>query len=323
MALARTLVTGGCGFIGSHLVDSLLEEGHDVIVVDNLSSGRIDNLERVLPRIQLHEHDIRNFDMLCELMRGVDFVFHQAAVASVGKSVMDPVETHEVNVHGTLNVLLAAKEARVKRVIFASSAAIYGSISSPTKVENLGFMPLSPYAASKLAGEGYMQAFYHSYGLETLCLRYFNVYGPRQDPNSDYAAVIPSFALALLRGDRPTIYGDGTQSRDFCYVKDVAKANILATRAASACGQPINIGSGRAITVNDLASEMRQILVQSAEPLYTETRPGDVRHSLASIDRASEQLRYSPEISLRIGLEETLKWYEQHLTINRDLTNIV
>jgi UDP-glucose 4-epimerase len=256
-------------------------------------------------------------------MRGVDFVFHLAAVASVSKSVMDPVETHEVNVHGTLNVLLAAREARVKRVIFASSAAIYGSISSHIKVENLGFMPLSPYAASKLAGEGYMQAFYHSYGLETLCLRYFNVYGPRQDPNSDYASVIPSFALALLRGDRPTIYGDGTQSRDFCYVKDVAKANILATRAASACGQPINIGSGRAITVNDLASEMRQILVQSAEPLYTETRPGDVLHSLASIDRASEELGYSPEISLRIGLEETLKWYEQHLIINRDLTNIV
>jgi len=321
--LARTLVTGGCGFIGSHLVDSLLGEGHDVIVVDNLSSGRIDNLQRALPRIQFYEHDIRNFDMLCELMRGVDFVFHLAAVASVSKSVMDPVETHEVNVHGTLNVLLAAREARVKRVIFASSAAIYGSISSPIKVENLGFMPLSPYAASKLAGEGYMQAFYHSYGLETLCLRYFNVYGPRQDPNSDYASVIPSFALALLRGDRPTIYGDGTQSRDFCYVKDVAKANILATRAASACGQPINIGSGRAITVNDLASEMRQILVQSAKPLYTETRPGDVRHSLASIDRASEELGYSPEISLRIGLEETLKWYEQHLIINRDLTNIV
>ena len=321
--MARTLVTGGCGFIGSHLVDSLLEEGHDVIVVDNLSSGRIDNLQRALPGIQFYEHDIRNFGMLCELMQGVDFVFHQAAVASVGKSVMDPVETHEVNVHGTLNVLLAAKEARVKRVIFASSAAIYGSISSPIKVENLGFMPLSPYAASKLAGEGYMQAFYHSYGLETLCLRYFNVYGPRQDPNSDYASVIPSFALALLRGDRPTIYGDGTQSRDFCYVKDVAKANILATRAASACGQPINIGSGRAITVNDLASEMRQILVQSAEPLYTETRPGDVRHSLASIDRASEELGYSPEISLRIGLEETLKWYEQHLIINRDLTNTV
>jgi len=321
--LARTLVTGGCGFIGSHLVDSLLGEGHDVIVVDNLSSGRIDNLQRALPRIQFYEHDIRNFDMLCELMRGVDFVFHLAAVASVSKSVMDPVETHEVNVHGTLNVLLAAREARVKRVIFASSAAIYGSISSHIKVENLGFMPLSPYAASKLAGEGYMQAFYHSYGLETLCLRYFNVYGPRQDPNSDYASVIPSFALALLRGDRPTIYGDGTQSRDFCYVKDVAKANILATRAASACGQPINIGSGRAITVNDLASEMRQILVQSAEPLYTETRPGDVLHSLASIDRASEELGYSPEISLRIGLEETLKWYEQHLIINRDLTNIV
>ena len=321
--MARTLVTGGCGFIGSHLVDSLLGEGHDVIVVDNLSSGRIDNLQRALPRIQFYEHDIRNFDMLCELMRGVDFVFHLAAVASVSKSVMDPVETHEVNVHGTLNVLLAAREARVKRVIFASSAAIYGSISSPIKVENLGFMPLSPYAASKLAGEGYMQAFYHSYGLETLCLRYFNVYGPRQDPNSDYASVIPSFALALLRGDRPTIYGDGTQSRDFCYVKDVAKANILATRAASACGQPINIGSGRAITVNDLASEMRQILVQSAKPLYTETRPGDVRHSLASIDRASEELGYSPEISLRIGLEETLKWYEQHLIINRDLTNIV
>lgn len=316
-------MTGGCGFIGSHLAECLLENGHSVAVIDNLSSGRIENLQRILPRIQLYECDIRNFDALCKLMQGVDFVFHQAAVSSVVRSVMDPSETHEVNVHGTLNVLLAAKEAKVKRVILASSAAVYGCAPAPAAVEDMVPMPISPYAASKLAGEGYMQAFYQSFGLETLCLRYFNVYGPRQDPNSDYAAVVPRFALAFLRGDRPTIYGDGKQSRDFCYVTDIAKANLLAMKADNAHGQPINIGSGKITTINDLASEMKHILPRSVEPLHAEARPGDVRHSLASISRASEELGYSPEISLGEGLEETLKWYEQQFIGSKHPINIV
>lgn len=315
--VARVLVTGGSGFIGSHLVESLLEKGYSVSVIDNLTSGRIENLERVLPKIQFHEDDIRNFNVLCKLMQGVDYVFHEAAISSVARSIIDPVETHEVNVHGTLNVLLAAKEARVKRVIFASSSAVYGSASVPVTVENLSPMPISPYAASKLAGEGYMQAFYQSYGLETLCLRYFNVYGPRQDPNSDYAAVVPSFALAFLRGNRPTIYGDGTQSRDFCYVKDIVKANILAMKACNACGQSINIGSGKAVTINDLAFQMKQMLPQPAEPLYVEARPGDVRHSLASINRAFEELGYRPDVSLGVGLRETVEWYGKQFMSNK------
>lgn len=320
--VARVLVTGGSGFIGSHLVEGLLGNGYSVSVIDNLTSGRIENLERVLPKIEFHKGDIRNFDVLCKLMQGIDFVFHEAAISSVARSVIDPVETHEVNVHGTLNVLLAAKEARVKRVIFASSSAVYGSVSVPIKVENLGPMPVSPYAASKLAGEGYMQAFYHSYGLETLCLRYFNVYGPRQDPNSDYAAVVPSFALALLRGDRPTIHGDGRQSRDFCYVKDIVKANTLAMTADNACGQSINIGSGKAVTINDLAFEMKQLLHQSTEPLYTEARPGDVRYSLASIGRAFEELGYCPDVSLGVGLRETVEWYGEQFMSNEDRITI-
>lgn len=308
--MAKALVTGGCGFIGSHLVESLLENGHSVSVLDNLSSGRTANIQRLLPEIRFHEDDIRDFDALCRAMRGVDYVFHEAAVSSVARSVVDPVETHEVNVHGTLNVLLAAKEAKVRRVIFASSSAVYGFAPAPIAVENLVPVPASPYAASKLAGEGYMQAFYQTFGLETLCLRYFNVYGPRQDPNADYAAVIPSFILRFLYGDSLTIHGDGRQSRDFCYVKDVARANLLAMKAGNACGQPINIGSGQAVTISDLALEMGSILAQPVRAVHAHARPGDVRFSLAGISRAFDELSYSPGVSLEQGLRETMEWYE-------------
>jgi len=307
--MSKILVTGGCGFIGSHLVDALLDEGHEVVIVDSLATGKLENIEHLLDKVDFYKEDIRNLDMLRKLIESVDYVYHEAALGSVPRSVADPLTTNDVNVTGTLNVLIAAREAGVKRVIFASSSSVYGDTPTLPKIESMRPMPMSPYAVSKLAGETYMQAFYHSYGLETVSLRYFNVFGPRQDPNSQYAAVIPLFVSALLNGDSPVIYGDGTQSRDFTYVQNVVHANLLAMKTEETHGEAVNIACGEATTINELLSSLCKQCGEHIEAIYAESRPGDVKHSLADFTAAHELLGYSPSMTFSDGIRLTADWH--------------
>jgi len=311
--MGRVLVTGGCGFIGSHLVDALLKDEHEVIVMDNLSSGNIENIRHVLAEVQFHEKDVRNLEALELLMNGVDYVYHQAAMGSVLGSIADPLATNEVNITGTLNVLKAARKANVRRVIFASSSAVYGDIPALPKMETMRPMPISPYAVSKLAGEAYMQAFYYCYGLDTVSLRYFNVFGPRQDPHSQYAAVIPRFITALLNGGRPVIYGDGTQSRDFTYVENVVQANLLAMRAEETRGEAINISCGESISINTLLSTLCELCGKDVRAVYADRRQGDIEHSLGDHTAASDLLQYLPTTSFRDGIQLTLDWFAKSL----------
>jgi nucleoside-diphosphate-sugar epimerase len=300
------LVTGGAGFIGSHLVHELVRRGQGVRVLDNFSTGRRENLAQVLGRIELIEGDIRDRSAVQAATVGVDYVLHQAALASVTQSVADPMATHEVNVTGTLNVLLAARDCGVKRVVFASSCAIYGNDPHLPKREDMAPLPLSPYAASKLSGEGYCLAFHEVFGLPTVSLRYFNVFGPRQDPGSPYSAVIPRFIAAARKGEALTIYGDGMQSRDFVYVADVVMANLLACKATDAVGQVVNVASGHAYSLLGLVTHLKRLLVD--KPLRVEhldARPGDVRHSLGDIQKARHLLGYEPSVAFGDGLRET------------------
>lgn len=307
--MSRVLVTGGCGFIGSHLVDALLDEGHEVMIVDNLATGKLENIEHVLNEVDFHEEDMRDLDMLRKLMESVDYVYHEASLGSVPRSVADPLTTNNVNVTGTLNVLIAAREAGVKRVIFASSSSVYGDTPALPKIETMRPMPMSPYAVSKLSGETYMQAFYHSYGLETVSLRYFNVFGPRQDPNSQYAAVIPLFVSALLKGETPVIYGDGVQSRDFTHVQNVVHANLLAMKTEATHGEAVNIACGEATTINELLASLCKQYGTKTQPIYDKSRPGDVKHSLADFSAANKLLGYSPVVTFSEGIRLTLDWY--------------
>lgn len=307
--MARVLVTGGCGFIGSHLVDVLLRDRHEVVILDNLSFGKKENIQDVLDEVQFHEADVRNLEALRVLMNGVDYVYHEAAIGSVPASIADPLTTNEVNITGTLNVLMTAREARVKRVIFASSSAVYGDAPTLPKTETMRPMPMSPYAVSKLAGETYMQAFYHSYGLETVSLRYFNVFGPRQDPNSQYAAVIPRFITDLLRDNRPVIYGDGSQSRDFIHVQNVVQASLLAMKLEHTRGEAVNISCGKATSIDTLLSTLCELCGKDAQPVYAERKQGDVLHSLGDYKAASDLLGYIPTVGLRDGIELTLDWF--------------
>lgn len=309
--MPRVLVTGGCGFIGSHLVDALLEEGHEVVIVDNLSTGKLENIGHAIPRVEFHNEDILDIDTLKKLTRNVDYIYHEAALGSVPRSVVDPLTTDHVNVTGTLNVLIAAQEAGVKRVIFASSSSVYGDNPTLPKIETMRPMPMSPYAVTKLAGEGYMQAFCHSYGLETVSLRYFNVFGPRQDPRSQYAAVIPRFVTAMLNGDRPVIYGDGTQSRDFTYVQNVVNANLLAMKAAETHGESVNIACGIATSINQLFALLCEICGRDTPAIHTVARSGDVKHSLADIAAARKLLRYYPVMDFSDGIQYTVDWYRR------------
>ena len=312
--MALFLVTGGAGFIGSHLVDRLLEEGHEVRVVDNFSTGRRSNLAHLAGHrgLEVLEGDVCDREIVAEAVNGVDYVLHQAAIPSVPRSVEDPWSSHRANVEGTLRLLMAAREAGVKRVVFASSSSIYGDIRGQgakvrPKTEDLAPAPMSPYAATKLAGEGYCRSFYHSFGLETVILRYFNVFGPRQDPTSHYASVVPRFAKAMLTGTPPVIYGDGRQTRDFTYVGNAVEANLEACFAQGAAGMAFNVALGESVSVLALLETMAQLMGMEVEPVFAPPRPGDVRHSLADISLARDVLGYEPKIGLREGLLKTLE----------------
>jgi UDP-N-acetylglucosamine/UDP-N-acetylgalactosamine 4-epimerase len=315
------LVTGGAGFIGSHLVEGLLQRGVPVRVVDNFSTGKIENLEnlgngRFRPGrdFDLIEGDIRDVDTLDRAVGGVGAIYHQAALGSVPRSVADPMTTQQVNADGTLNVFLAAKRHSVARVVYASSSSVYGDSQILPKREGAEGFPLSPYALTKKVNEDFARLFGQLYGLETIGLRYFNVYGPRQDPSSQYAAVIPRFISAFLAGCPPVIYGTGEQSRDFTYVKDVVDANIIAMEAPmSACGSAYNIGRGDRISLLELLDILRDLLNTEIRPVHDPPRPGDVMHSSADVSLAREILRFSAQSDLPTGLKESIQWYRDNL----------
>jgi len=306
----RYLITGGAGFIGSHLVEHLVALGHEVVVLDDLSSGRRENLADVWNAIRFIQGSVTDSDICRQAMERVDCALHQAAVTSVQSSVDHPLAAHEVNLTGTVNVLLAARDAGVRRVVFAGSTSAYGNPAQLPNCEDHPTRPQSPYAASKAAAEQYCRAFYATYGLETVVLRYFNVFGPRQNPNSQYAAVVPRFISAALRGERPIIYGDGRQTRDFVHVANVVYANLLASQAAAdrVAGEVFNVGSGRSISVNELWRRIRHLVGVDLEPEYGQRRAGDVRDSVASVDRARDLIGYEPVVEFDAGLALTVSY---------------
>ena len=306
----RYLITGGAGFIGSNLVAELVRRGHQVRVLDNFSTGFRENLTEFAGTVEIIEGDLRSYHIVREAVDGVDFILHQGALPSVPRSIKDPVTTNEVNVGGTLNILHAAVDARVKRVVFASSSSIYGDSPKLPKQEDMAPNPLSPYAVSKLAGEKYCQVFSRIYGLHTVALRYFNVFGPRQNPDSQYSAVIPKFIKAILQDKQPVIYGDGEQSRDFTFVQNVVEANILATEVDCPPGMVMNCAAHQRITLNELVATINQILGKDIAPIYTDPRPGDIKHSFADISRIQEVLGYQPRILFEEGLRRTIAWYK-------------
>jgi nucleoside-diphosphate-sugar epimerase len=306
--LALYLVTGGAGFIGSHMVEELIRQGESVRVLDNLSTGHIENLASVRGKIDFHQADIRDCDSIRPLFAGVDYVIHLAALASVPRSMEDPVETTLVNLNGTLHVLLAAREAPVKRVVMAATCAAYGDNPVLPSVETHLPQPLSPYALTKLADEYYGQIFNRYFGLEAVSLRFFNIFGPRQDPSSPYSGVLSLFIAGYLRGAAPTIFGDGEQSRDFTYVSNVVDATLLASQSADAAGKVINVGTGTSSTLNQTITLLNTILGVEVRPNYAAARPGDVRHSTADISLARATLGYEPKVSFEQGLRRTIDW---------------
>ncbi|CAG0947093.1 UDP-glucose 4-epimerase [Anaerolineae bacterium] len=309
--MKRALVTGGAGFIGSHLVEGLLARGYAVRVLDNLATGRRENLARLLDQIDLLEGDVRNLTTVHTAMRKVDVVFHEAALPSVARSVTNPLESNEVNITGTLNVLVAARDAGVKRVVSAASSSAYGNTLTLPKIETMPPEPLSPYAISKLASEMYARAFQQLYGLSTVSLRYFNVFGPRQDPTTQYAGVIAKFITCALAGKPYPVYGDGEQSRDFSYVENVVQANLLAAEAPLEGAPVINIAYGQRTTLNQIIAILNELTGQKIAAQYNAERPGDVRHSHADLERAKRLLDYAPAIDVREGLRRTLEWYRK------------
>lgn len=312
--MARYLVTGGAGFIGSNIAEKLVGLGEDVVVFDNLSTGNEGNIEHIAKDIRFVKGDIRNASEVRMALEGVDYVLHQAALASVPRSIDDPVLVNEVNVGGTLTVLEESRHASVKGVVYAASSSAYGDSDVLPKVEDMLPAPLSPYAVSKLVGEHYCSVYSKVYGLPTVSIRYFNVFGPRQDPESQYAAVIPIFITHLLDGKAPTIYGDGEQSRDFTYVGNIVKANIMAAQWDKAAGQVINVACGGRFTLNEIYGMLRELIGEKIDPIYADTRQGDVKHSHADISMAEELLGYSVETSFEEGLKRTVDWYRQSET---------
>ncbi len=314
-ALMVYLVTGGAGFIGSNLVGRLLEHDHTVRALDNFSTGKRSNLEEFAQSANVIEGDVRDYETVRRAADGVDVILHQAALPSVPRSIKDPLSSDAVNVVGTLNVLQAAKTAKVKRVVFASSSSVYGDTPDLPKHERMAPNPLSPYAVSKLAGEQYCRVFAHVYGMETVSLRYFNVFGPRQDPESEYAAVIPKFINAMLRDKQPTIYGDGEQSRDFTFVENVIQANLLAATAACEPGIVMNCACHGRFTLNQLVQAINEILGKEIRPLYAPPRAGDIKHSFASIDLARKSIGYAPSVEFKEGLQRSIEWYISRMKI--------
>jgi len=310
----KALVTGGAGFIGSHLVDALVLAKCNVTVLDNLSTGNPLNLKHIKNRITFYEGDIQDQKILIKASKECDIIFHQAAMVSVPLTVENPVDSAMVNDIGTLFVLEAARKNKVKRVVLASTCAIYGNDRNFPKTESMTPKPQSPYAVQKLTGEFYARLYFELYGIETVCLRYFNVYGPRQDPSSPYSGVISIFMTKASNRDAPVIYGDGNQYRDFIFVKDVVKANLLAANGSKATGKIFNIGTGRYVCINELWEKIGKIAGNNAKPKYEPSRPGDVRESVANIDHAKKNLGFEPEYTFEKGLKETFEYY---LTTNR------
>ena len=306
--MSTYLVTGGAGFIGSHLVEALVGRGHTVRVADSLITGKRSNLDHV-PAAEFHHGDLADLDFAHRVAAGCDYVLHQAAIPSVPRSVCDPVTSNRANVDATLNVLVAARDAGVKRVVFAGSSSAYGDTPTLPKSEDMPANPLSPYALQKVVGEQYLQMFTRLYGLETVSIRYFNVFGPRQDPSSPYSGVISVFATALLENRSPRIYGDGGQTRDFTYVANVVDGVLRACEAEGASGEIINVATGGRISLNELFAVMKKIVGATVDPVYADARQGDVRDSQADIRKARRILGYEPSVSFEDGLTRTIEWY--------------
>ncbi len=308
----RYLITGGAGFIGSNLAAELVSRGERVRIIDNFSSGRHENLEKIKNDIELVEGSITNRALVDETVSGVDYVLHHAAIPSVVESVEDPVGSTDVNVGGTINVLDAARRNGVKRLVFASSAAVYGDLPDLPKSEESELKPLSPYAAAKLTGEYYCRVFCELYGLETVCLRYFNVFGPNQDPQSEYAAVIPKFINSLLCGEKPRIFGDGLQTRDFVSVRNVVNANLAALKSPKAVGESINVACGMQNSLLDLLDVLRDLIHSDVEHVFEDEKPGDIKHSVAAIDKARDLLGYELEQTFEEGLDQTIDYFRRY-----------
>lgn len=313
--MAKYLITGGAGFIGCNLARYILGQGHEVVVLDNFATGKRENLAEILDRITLVEGDIRDRQAIDRAIVGCAAIFHEAALGSVPRSVKDPVTSHDVNVNGTINILESARAHGLKRIVFAASSSVYGNQKESPKHEGMVPMPISPYAASKLACETYMRAYAAAYGLETVCLRYFNVFGPYQDPCGAYAAAIPRFVSQMLKGQSPVVYGDGEQSRDFCFIQNVCNANWLAAHApAHVCnGQAMNIACNRRTSLNQILEQLRQLLKVGVQPVYEQERPGDVKHSLADVSKAKVTIGYEPRVYFEEGLARAIDWYKTHL----------
>lgn len=311
----RFLITGGAGFIGSSIARRLVNDGYYVRILDNFATGQRSNLEDIQGKIDIIEGDIRDFWTVINAVEGIDYVLHQAALPSVQRSILNPLTTTEVNVNGTLNILEAARFHKVQRIVYASSSSIYGDTPTLPKDENMRPQPLSPYAITKLAGEEYCISFYRIYGLEAVCLRYFNVFGPYQNPASQYAAVIPKFIVSFLEDKPPVIFGDGEQSRDFTFIDNVVEANVLACAKKDAVGKVMNIACGQRYSLNAMAEKLGCILDKKIEPVYQPAKPGDVKHSLATIDQASQYLGYQVKVDFDRGLARTVEWFKQKMNL--------
>ena len=311
--MEKFLVTGGAGFIGSNICRKLVLLGCFVRVIDNLLTGKESNLAGIIDKIEFIQADMGDEKIARNAMEGIDIVLHQGALPSVPRSVDDHAATHKHNVDATFTLLLAARDAGIKRFVYASTSAVYGDTPTLPKVETMPQMPLSPYAVSKLVGEHYAKVFYKVFGLETISLRYFNIFGPNQDPTSQYAAVIPAFVTAILKDQQPTIFGDGRQSRDFTFVDNVVEANLLAARAKHIAGEALNIACGHSVTVNEVIDILNELLDKNIKPIYTNPRPGDVKHSLADISLAQKTINYKPKIQFKQGLQLAINWYRDNL----------
>ena len=312
--MGTSLITGGAGFIGSNMARFLLEKGEKVRILDNFETGRRENLTEISKDIELIEGDIRNLDIVKKAVASVEVVYHLAALGSVPRSMKDPAMSHDVNVNGTFNVILAARDAKVRRIIFASSSSVYGQSPVLPQHEELPLAPISPYGATKAIGEIYFRSFYATYGLQSVCLRYYNVFGPRQDPNSQYAAAIPLFVSLLLRNKSPEIFDDGEQSRGFTYIDNVMQANWLAANAKETHGEAVNISTVNAVTVNTVVNTIRKLMgKENIKPVYLPPRPGDVKYSLADISRAKKLIGYEPLVSFEQGIKKAIGWYQENL----------